>query len=51
VQLTSTDNLTLESIHVNFVQYFFGGTLLAMTVGAVGFIMSLLLLTLLRRKP
>lgn len=50
VQITSLENLTLQSIHVNFVQYFLGGTLLAAAVGAVGFIVSFLLLTLLRPK-
>ncbi len=50
VQITSLENLTLESIHVNFVQYFLGGTLLAAAVGAVGFVGSFLLLALLRPK-
>ncbi len=50
VQITSLENLTLESIHVNFVQYFLGGTLLAAAVAAVGFVVTFLLLTLLRPK-
>jgi uncharacterized protein (DUF2062 family) len=50
VQITSLENLTLQSIHVNFVQYFLGGTLLAAAVGAVGFVVTFLLLTLLRPK-
>jgi glycosyltransferase involved in cell wall biosynthesis len=50
VQITSLKNVTLESIHVNFVQYFLGGTLLAAVVGAVGFVVSFLLLALLRPK-
>ncbi|MBO9611511.1 MAG: DUF2062 domain-containing protein [Dyadobacter sp.] len=50
VQITSLENLTLKSIHVNFVQYFLGGTLLAAAVGAVGFVASFLLLALLRPK-
>ncbi|MGG7662013.1 DUF2062 domain-containing protein [Dyadobacter sp. BHUBP1] len=50
VQITSLENLTLESIHVNFVQYFLGGTLLAAAVGVVGFVGSFLLLALLRPK-
>ncbi|ACT93207.1 DUF2062 domain-containing protein [Dyadobacter fermentans] len=49
-EITSFENLTLESIHVNFVQYFLGGTLLAAAVGAAGFVVSLMLLTLLRPK-
>jgi len=50
VQITSLENLTLQSIHVNFVQYFLGGTLLAAAVGAAGFVVSFLLLALLRPK-
>jgi len=50
VQITSLENITLQSIHVNFVQYFLGGTLLAAAVGAAGFIASFLLLALLRPK-
>lgn len=50
VQITSLENLTLESIHVNFVQYFLGGTLLATAVGAAGFLVTFLLLTLLRPR-
>jgi hypothetical protein len=40
VQITSLENLTLESIHVNLVQYFLGGTLLAQLAGAVGFVVT-----------
>ncbi|GGN05681.1 glycosyl transferase [Dyadobacter beijingensis] len=50
VQLTSFENLTLESIHVNIVQYFLGGTLLAMAAGTVGFLVSFLLFSWLRPK-
>jgi glycosyltransferase involved in cell wall biosynthesis len=50
VQITSVDNLTLASIHVNIVQYFLGGTLLAIVAGAAGFVTSFLLLALLRPK-
>lgn len=49
-EITSFENLTLESIHVNFVQYFLGGTLLAAAAGAAGFVVSLVMLTLLRPK-
>lgn len=49
VQLTSFENLTLNSIHVNFVQYFIGGTLLAMVAGFVGFLITYLLLVIFRR--
>lgn len=50
VQLNSLDKLTLESIHFNFIQYFLGGTLLALAVGFFGFVISCLLLNLMRRK-
>lgn len=49
-QITSVANLTLESIHVNFVQYFIGGTLLACVAGVAGFAVSYLLLSLLRPR-
>lgn len=50
VQLTSLDDLTLESIHMNFVQYFIGGTVLALIAGAIGFFGSLLTFQLFRGK-
>lgn len=50
VQLTSAENLTFKSIHVNFVQYFLGGTLLALVAGATGFVISFLLLSILRPR-
>ncbi|WP_353718611.1 DUF2062 domain-containing protein [Dyadobacter sp. 676] len=49
-QITSWENLTLKSIHVNLVQYLIGGTLLAAAAGAVGFVASFVLLSLLRPK-
>ena len=49
VQLTSFENLTLNSIHVNFVQYFIGGTLLAMVAGLAGFLITYLLMVIFRR--
>jgi glycosyltransferase involved in cell wall biosynthesis len=53
VQLTSFKDLTLESIHVNLVQYFLGGTLLAVAAGLVGFVATYLPLSIFRRtlKP
>jgi glycosyltransferase involved in cell wall biosynthesis len=48
IQITSFKNLTLESIHLNIVQYFLGGTMLAITAGLTGFLVSLILLSLLR---
>lgn len=36
-QVGALSDLTLESIHVNFVQYFIGGTLLAAVTGLVGY--------------
>jgi glycosyltransferase involved in cell wall biosynthesis len=50
VQLNSLDELTLESIHLNFVQYFLGGTLLAVIAGITGFCISYGLLYILRKK-
>lgn len=49
VQLTSFESLTLNSIHVNFVQYCIGGTLLAVVTGVTGFLISYLLLAIFRR--
>jgi glycosyltransferase involved in cell wall biosynthesis len=49
VQLESMNDITLETINLNFVQYFFGGTLLALAVGALGFGLSYILLTILRK--
>lgn len=49
VQLKSVKDLTLESIHVNFVQYFLGGTLLAVFMGFVGFGLSFVLFKILRK--
>ncbi|WAC15080.1 DUF2062 domain-containing protein [Dyadobacter pollutisoli] len=48
VQLTSFEDLNLESIHVNIVQYLLGGTLLALLAGAVGFVVTYLPLALFR---
>ncbi|TDE10276.1 DUF2062 domain-containing protein [Dyadobacter psychrotolerans] len=50
VQLTSVKDLTLESIHVNIVQYLLGGTLLAIFAGMVSFGISFLLLKSFRRS-
>ena len=50
VQITSWDNLTLESIHVNFLQYFLGGTLLAVLIGTIGFLASLALFSQFRKN-
>jgi glycosyltransferase involved in cell wall biosynthesis len=49
-QLKSIDDITLESIHINFLQYFLGGTLLAICAGFVGFTLSLLLFNAFRKK-
>lgn len=49
VQLTSFENLTLSSIHVNFVQYFIGGTLLATAAGLTGFLITYLFVVIFRR--
>lgn len=50
VQLESFSDLSLESIHVNFVQYFLGGSLLATSVGLVGYAASYLLFRMFRKK-
>jgi len=50
VQIGSVKDFTLDSIHVNFVQYFLGGTLLAVTMGIVGFCISFLLFQLFRKQ-
>jgi glycosyltransferase involved in cell wall biosynthesis len=49
VQLESMTDLTLDSIHVNFVQYFLGGTLLALFAGLAGFAVSWLILKVTRK--
>ena len=49
VQLDSFENLTLESIHVNFVQYFLGGTLLALFSGLSAFGISWIVLKIARK--
>jgi len=49
LQLDSVKDLTLESIHYNFVQYFLGGTLLAIFAGLAGFGVSYLLFKMLRK--
>lgn len=50
VELTSFQDLTLESIHVNFVQYFIGGTLLALFSGLAAFTISWLVLMTVRKN-
>lgn len=48
-QLGSVKDLTMESIHVNFVQYFIGGTFLAVFSGLIGFGLSFILLKMFRK--
>jgi len=50
VQLDSIKDLTLDSIHVNFVQYFLGGTLLALFIGIAAFSISFLILKFARKN-
>lgn len=50
VQLESFSDVSLASIHVNFVQYFLGGTLLAVCTGLLGFAVSYLLFSKFRKK-
>lgn len=49
VQLESVQDFTLESIHLNFVQYFMGGTLLAIIAGLTGFGIAYLLFYIFRK--
>ena len=49
VQLKSVKDLTLDSIHVNFVQYFLGGTLLAVFAGLIGFGLSFVSFKIIRK--
>jgi len=48
-QLKTIDDISLESIHVNFVQYFLGGTLLAVSAGLIGFAVSYIFLKAFRK--
>lgn len=50
VQLDSIKDLTLDSINKNFVQYFLGGSLLAISAGLLAFGISLLLFKILRKE-
>lgn len=50
VQLTNISHLTLENIHDNFIQYFLGGTLLALLAGVVGYLGSLFVFSIFERK-
>lgn len=50
VEFSSLSEITLESIHINFVQYAIGAVILAVLAGIVGFITSYLLLTVFRKK-
>jgi glycosyltransferase involved in cell wall biosynthesis len=49
-QITSLNSLTLESIHLNFVQYIIGAILLAIAAGLISTLVSLLLLNTFRKK-
>ncbi len=50
VQINAIHELTLDSIHLNFVQYFLGGTLLAVMAGVTAFIGSFALFKIFRKK-
>ncbi len=50
VQLKSISDFTLESINLNFAQYFLGGTLLAVAAGLTGTLVSFLLFNLFRKR-
>ncbi|MGB0886656.1 MAG: DUF2062 domain-containing protein [Vicingaceae bacterium] len=48
-EITSLKSLTLESIHLNFIQYAVGAVILAVAAGIVSTLASLLLLNLFRK--
>ena len=48
-QITSFNSLTLESIHLNFIQYVIGAVLLAIATGLVSTLASLLVLNVFRK--
>ncbi len=50
VTFDSWESLTLEAIHYNFVQYFTGGTVLAVASGVAGFLISYVLFKLAGRR-
>ncbi|MBE9464071.1 DUF2062 domain-containing protein [Dyadobacter subterraneus] len=50
VQLDSIKDLSLGSIHKNFVQYFLGGSLLALSAGFLAFGVSFILFNALRKE-
>ena len=50
VQLKSISDLTLDSINLNFAQYFLGGTVLAILAGLTGFAVSFVSLQLFRKQ-
>lgn len=50
VTISNISDITLETIHVNVVQYATGATVLAVIAGAFFFALSLLLFSLFRRK-
>ena len=48
-QITSLNSLTLESIHLNFIQYVIGAVLLAIAAGIISTLVSLLMLNMFRK--
>lgn len=50
VQLKAISDFTLESINLNFAQYFIGGCLLAVVAGVSGFLSSFLVLQIFRKR-
>jgi glycosyltransferase involved in cell wall biosynthesis len=50
VQLDSMQDLSLDSVHKNFIQYFIGGTLLAFAVALLAFGISWLILKAVRKE-
>lgn len=49
-QINDIKTLNLQSIHINFIQYFIGGWLFALTAAVITFIISFSMLSVLRKK-
>ena len=50
IQITSLDNLTLASIHLNVVQYAVGAVILAFIAGIISFLTTLIVLKIVRKS-
>lgn len=50
INITSLKNLSLEAIHLNFMQYLIGAIILAISAGLISFLITLTLLKIVRKK-